>query len=150
MSPTQSKTGNIIALRREDIDHYPVAFEFKTTESENKGQLARVIASSFLKYSEQARQLADQDSIDSFIEQYKLYHELMESAENFLFEDMPFVQDNRPLNELLLNFATYRLTKASRAFYFECLTVRDVADIQSLKVVVSHCQKDFDNLLQTL
>lgn len=150
MDTTQTRPGNTVTLRREDVGHFPFAFESKFRTGESKGQLARVLASSFLKYSEKARQLSQSESVDNFIELHRLCNDFEEVAEAFLQDEIPFVQDNRPINELLLSFATYRLTRASRAYYFESLTVRDVNDISALKAIVQECQKDFDNLLQSI
>lgn len=150
MDTTQIRPGNGVTLRREDLLNSPPAFESKQPRSEGKGDLARILASSFLKYSQKARRLSEQDSVDSFIDLHGIYQELLDVAESFLRDEVPFVQDNRPINELLLRFATYRLSRASRAYYFESLTVRDVEEIAVQKAMVKECQADFDNLLQAL
>jgi hypothetical protein len=150
METTHSETANTLLLRREDIGHHPVAFELKPGEPDRHGRMARTLAASFLKYCEAVRTLADQDSVDAFIQQHQLFEDLIVVAESFLSDEAPIIQENRPLNELLLNFATYRLTRASRVLYFESLTVRDPEATRQLKAVVKACQKDFDNLLQAL
>ncbi|MBY0405791.1 MAG: hypothetical protein K2X66_17950 [Cyanobacteria bacterium] len=150
MDTRQLRSSRSITLTREDLSQSPEAFESKSNVSNEVGGFSRVIASSFLKYSEEAMGLDETEDVESFIKLYHLHQELMASAESFLEEELPFIQDNCPINEILLNFATYRLTKASRAFYFECLTIRDPQSIEALKTKVKQYQTEVDNLLQTL
>lgn len=151
MDTTTTKTKNSLTLSREDLTNRPLAFELKPSQREATGELSRVIASSFIKYTQKGIELSPEvDSVDSFIDLYHLHQSLLDSAESFLTDEMPFVPENRPINELLLAFATYRLTKASRAYYFESLTARDPEDTQRLKNLVQSAQRDFDNLLQSL
>lgn len=147
MDTTETRTTQTVVLNRNQITHAPFGFEFKSISSDAKGQLAKVIASSFLKFCERATQ---PDTVEGFMEQFDVYQELLGEAEQFIQTEVAIVQDNRPLNELLLNFATYRLGKVSRAYYYESLTVRDRSEVAPLKARVKDCQKDFDNLLQSL
>ena len=156
METTQIRSGTAISLRSEDIARFPLAFEPKSSSSDRMtGTLtgviaARVIASSFLKYCQEATALLQPDSVESFIALHHLHQELQQHAELFLQQEMPVVQDNRPLNELLLSFASFRLTQASRVYYFESLTAREPAEVETFKQKVQACQRDFDNLIQAL
>ncbi len=149
METTTQETSQTITLSKTLISNYPYGFELKSTSRNTKGDLAKVLASSFIRFCNRP-DIPQEESVAQFMGQYHLFHELLNEADQFLQDDITILMDNQPINELLIKFATYRLGKMSRAYYYESLTVRDPADVAGLKARVKLYQKDFDCLLQSL
>jgi hypothetical protein len=153
-NPTDTTTPSkaaAVALNRTDLHREPLAFLIREREHSRKGELAKVLASSFLKYSARSIELSAQDSVDSFIELNRLCRELTGEAEHFLQQEIRFILENQPLEQLLLAFASHRLNQASRTYYYETLmSGASSAAAYQLKATVLERQQDLDNLLQSL
>src|SRR5688572_22567126 len=82
------------------------------------GQLAKSLASGFLKFTSQGLKLSQSETVQSFIALADLHRELTDEAQAFLQEEVTFVYEDQQIQPLLLNFAAYRLRLASRRYYF--------------------------------
>ncbi len=149
METTTPETSQTIALNKSLITNHPFGFELKPTSRNTKGDLAKVIASSFIRFCNRS-DIPLEESVEQFMGQYRLFNELLNEADQFLQDDIAILMNNQPINELLIKFATYRLGKMSRAYYYESLTVRDPEDVAGLKARVKLYQQDFDCLLQSI
>lgn len=111
---------------------------------------AKVLASYFLKYTEEGKTLCETDSPKSLIALSQLHQDLSEQAQLFLSEDVPFVYEDQPILPLLMNFALFRLKQVSRRFYFASLQSQPTPVLDDLKTVIQLRQAEYDQLIQAL
>ncbi|MBX2860163.1 MAG: hypothetical protein KTR14_02940 [Vampirovibrio sp.] len=138
------------ALRKEDLVRSPSAFQVQDRSIEDRHDMAGLLAASFLKYCEQAKQFCEQDSVDGFITLNQLYKKLYVQARQYLREDIPFVMEGQPIEPLLLGFAGYRLNRASRIYYYRSISHQPDRRLAKIKAFVAACQQDLDNVMQSL
>lgn len=143
-----------ISLDRDLLSNQSVAFEPNERLMNRRVELARVMASSFLKFTPLGGATTNPECAEALIQLHHLCQELECEALRFLREEghswLLLAEDSFPLNELLLQFANYRLTQASRAYYFESLLSSPEESKVALRDVVDRCRQDFDSLIQSL
>lgn len=108
---------------------------------------ANLLASAYLRYTEQGSQLNEQESVQSFVTLHQLHHDLAEEAERYLNAEIPFVFEGQPIQPLLLNFAAYRITQASRQYLAETLQDKSSEEIAALKNKIQRHQAEYDAIL---
>ena len=154
MGTTGTQNPNTYLIDKDSLSKLPPGFQFRESSFEDRvkdpDNLARLIASGFLKYASRAKRLEQQDDVNSFLEMHQFHEELCQLAQCFLNKEVPFVLKNRPINDLLPAFASYRLTRASQLYYFKSLEDRYPQQLQDLKALIIECQQDLDNILQSL
>ncbi len=150
MATTSSTRSKTVTLRREDAKRFPAAFEARGVPSGRRGELARVLASSFLKYSSQADELCD-DNVESFIRLHQFHNELLDLAVAFLNEEIRVVADGGNLDDLLLAFAGYRLSAVSRSYY-ESKMAGGMFEDEAMrwKKALYECQLNYNRICQAI
>jgi hypothetical protein len=108
---------------------------------------AKTLASAYLKFTAEGRQLDETDSPQSFVSLYSLHNNLTERADDYLDSDVPFVYEGQPIQPLLLNFAAYLLTQASRDYLVASLQDKPSEDIQAIRDRIQAHQKEYDAIL---
>lgn len=145
-SSTQSKT---VTLRREDMKRFPAAFETRETTEDRQGELARVLASSFLKYASQTDALCE-DNVDSFIQLHQFHNELLDLATEFLQQEIRIVADGSNLDDLLLAFAGFRLSKISQCYYESRIAGMSEDETIRWKKTLYECQLNYNRICQAI
>ena len=107
---------------------------------------ANLLASAYLRYTEQG--LDEQESVQSFVTLHQLHNDLAEEAEKYLNAEIPFVFEGQPIQPLLLNFAAYRITQASRQYLAETLQDKPLEEITMLKQKIQRYQSEYDAILK--
>lgn len=115
-----------------------------------QGQMAKALASAFLKYTAEGQRYSKEDSVQSFIALSQLHRELTEEVQRFLLDEVPFVYEDQQLQPLLLNFALYRLNQISRRYYYAVLQNQPQAVLKDLKAVIQQRQAEYDTLFQQI
>ncbi len=146
---TLEQSGEVLTISRDALSKAVPGFIKLHETSPSTGQLAKAIASAFLKYTKEGEALSSEDSVQSFIAQADLHRALTEDAVEFLKKETPYIYEDQPLHHLLLSFAAFRLTQASRKFYYATFQNMTHQQQSTLKKAISYCQEAYDTLLQS-
>jgi hypothetical protein len=148
-SRSDKQTDDVILTLEKPYKAMP-GFVKGDTPARETASFARVLASSFLKYTEEGKNLCETDSSNSLIALSQLHQDLSEQAQLFLNEEVPFLYEDQPVLPLLMNFALFRLKQVSRRFYFASLQNQSNTMLDDLKTIIQLRQAEYDQLLQAL
>lgn len=115
----------------------------------NSGQFAKALASGFLKFSTEGRRLSQTESVQNFIQLAELHNKLTQEAHQFLKDEVPLVYEDQPIFDLLLKFAAWRLSQASRLEHFGHLRQIPPGELEQIQADTRLCQEEYDLLLQS-
>jgi len=137
-------------LNASDIRKFPMAFVSRPATHTESGAYARSLASGYMKYTQSTQALTHEDSVNSFVALAASHQALLEQMRQFLREEVDFVYEDQPIQPLLLQFAAWRLAKASRTYTNTALKPQSFEAIDTAKAQVLACQAEYDALIQAL
>ena len=135
-----------VSLRPERVPGFILSAQRPDSES---GQLAKALASGFLKFTPEGQTLAGSDSVQRFIALSALHREVSEDAANFLKEAVPLVCEDQPLHPLLLSFSLYRLRQARQHYAVANLENQPEAVLAGLTETLRRRQAEYDLIIAT-
>ena len=123
------------------------AFVKKMNQSSNQGSFAKELANTFLRTTQQQDIGQESSSSSKLLELNAQYNQLVDEASAFLEAHTPLIADSAALDGVLLEFASYRLSQSSRAYYFAGLRGEDTS--RYVAQIRNH-QQAFDNIMMGL
>lgn len=149
MSPRSSRTAlQTVPLTLCDEQLNWPAFLLKPAKVQEPAQLARSLASAFLKYVEPEQAQDETASVNEWLRLAQLHKDLTLEIQQFTHRAAMFVADGQPLEPLLLNFAAYRLEMASTAY--ELLTRQNATplELENAMNLIRQRQQEYERILQ--
>lgn len=122
----------------------------KELQTTTPADFSKTLASAYIKFTRQGSQLDENDSAQSFVSLYSLHNDLAEDAAAYLDSDVPFVYEGQPVQPLLLNFAAYRITQASRQYLVATIQDKPAEQIAEIKARIRDFQQEYDAILQLI
>ncbi len=135
-----------LVLRREDLVNSLPGFSVSGT-SRSKGDFALRLVTEFLRQTGQL-----QVSIGNLLNQHQQLQTLqlqtlLEEVNTFFQSELMFAVEDQPLNELVMAFAGFRVSEATRNYYVGSLKADFSVQETTLKARVIQAQQEMNQLL---
>lgn len=139
-------TSDTVRLTTEQVEK-PLPGFIKLSESPSPDyHFSKLLASAYIKFTEEGRRLSAQDSVQSLISLAALHRELTEEAQAYLRQEVAFIYDDQQLQPLLQGFAAFRLAQLRLRYESAAASQQSPTILADLERVLRQRQSELDNV----
>ncbi|MBY0449030.1 MAG: hypothetical protein K2X01_00190 [Cyanobacteria bacterium] len=138
-----------LLLRREDLVNPLPGFSVSGA-ARSKGDFALRLVTEFLRQTGQKPPAPIQNStvsVGNLLNQHQQFQTLLEEVNTFFDSELMFAVEDQPLNEMVLAFAGFRVSEATRNYYAGSLKADFSGQESLLKARVIQTQQEMNQLL---